>query len=87
MSPIGRRPATFGADAVHHHFVVRPQIAFCLIVGRSDVTRRVHGNRLLRFGELLERSLVELDEGQEPMRTAADNRQRERESVSCCAQD
>ena len=75
-----RRPSAFAADAVDHHLVVRPELVLRLVVGRRDVPRRMHRDRQHRLAELLERVVIEIDVRAEPLRAAADDRERERQT-------
>ncbi len=87
LLPRGRRPAAFPADACDHRLVVRPQLLLRQFVGGGHVSRRMHGYRALGLPQLLERLVIEVDEWLEPLRAAADDRERERQAVARGADD
>src|SRR3569623_458850 len=76
-----RRPAALLADAVAHALIGQPEFLARLFVSRSNITRRMHAERLnLRFA-LLMGATVKIDERREALRIAADDRKHQRQLV------
>ena len=67
--------------------VVRPELVARLLVGRGDVTGRVHADRQRGSPEALEGLVEELGERREPRRGPADDREHQREPVVRGADD
>jgi hypothetical protein len=75
MRPCHRRPAALGADAVAHALVMRPKLFARLRVGVGDIAVGMQADGLYRAAELRIGALVEIDEGHEAPRIAADDSQ------------
>ena len=75
------------ADATDDLSVARPELFPGPFVGDGDVTRRVHADRQRGPPKALQGLLEELGERRETGRFSADDREHQRESVVCGADD
>src|SRR4051794_17760318 len=81
LSKTAGRPATLGADAVHHRQMMRKELRPGLVIGVGHMAWRVHANWLQWLVESLQPLAIELAPRCEALRAASDDGQHERQAI------